>query len=64
MKAAAQFTNEDDGITTFVFPSAASPDKFNVTMRDNDSGEFVPHARIGMTYAAAVALAQKWANVT
>lgn len=54
----AQFTNSETGMTSFVF--ANSKAGFNVTLRDDDSGEFVPASICGIsTIEAATAKAQE-----
>jgi hypothetical protein len=50
------FTNADTGMTSFVF---AGVNGYNVTLRDDDSGEYVPVAIVNIKdEASAVAKAQ------
>jgi hypothetical protein len=53
--------NPEDGVEAHV--NASVRGGFNVTMRDIDSGEWVPHGRCGMSLDVAIALAKKWAGV-
>jgi hypothetical protein len=55
------FTNAGEGMESYVWP--ASRGGYNVTMRDLDSGEFVPEARWTDDEENAIATAKKWANV-
>lgn len=59
----ASYRNDETGMESYVV-NGKSPGKYNVTMRDLDSGEWVPGARIGISSLdEAKALAQKWAGV-
>jgi len=49
------FTNTESNTTAFVNKHTAG---FSVTLRDNDSGEFVPCAVIYTTESAAITKAQ------
>lgn len=55
------FTNTADGMTALVNKHSAG---FSVTLRDDDSGEFVPCAIIYSTEAAAIEKAKKIAKVS
>jgi hypothetical protein len=55
--AVATFTNTQDGITSFVF--VATIGGFNVTLRDDDSGEFVGIALNFKDEAKAIAKAKE-----
>ena len=56
--ALASFTNTADGVTSFVFKNVKSG--FNVTLRDDDSGEFVGAAICGIkNLDAAIAKAKE-----
>jgi hypothetical protein len=50
-------TNDETHMTAFVFPNVRGG--FNVTLRDDDSGEFVPQAWIFKSFDAAVAKAHE-----
>lgn len=55
----AQFTNEDDAMTAFVVESNHSAGGFAVSIRDDDSGEFLPMSFHGIqSYDAAIAKAR------
>lgn len=59
----AKFRNDDTGMESYV-NRGSKPGTFNVTMRDLDSGEWVPGARIGIaSLDQAKTLARKWAGV-
>lgn len=46
MNALASYTNAETGMTSFVVANSKSG--YNVTLRDDDSGEFVPLAIVGI----------------
>lgn len=57
------YRNDETGMESYVVHGKRSG-VYNVTMRDLDSGEWVPGARIGIaSLDEAKALAQKWAGV-
>lgn len=59
----ASYRNDETGMESYVVHGKRSG-VYNVTMRDLDSGEWVPGARIGIaSLDEAKALAQKWAGV-
>ena len=59
-----QFTNDEMGITSFVFKSTLVPGTFGVSLRDDDAEEFVPISNHGFpTLADAVTEAKRVAWV-
>lgn len=61
--ALASYTNAELGMTSFVFANTTKTGGFNVTLRDDDSGEFVPLAICGIqSLDAAKAKAQEAAK--
>lgn len=55
------FTNEAEGMESYVW--SADRGGYNVTMRDLDSGEFIPQAYHTADEDKAVDIAKRWANV-
>jgi hypothetical protein len=55
------FTNEPDGMQSYVWN--AEKGGYNVTMKDLDSGEFIPAAVHTVDLDKAVDMAKKWAGV-
>ena len=56
----ASFTNTEHGVTAFVF--AATRGGFNVTVRDDDAGEFLPDAICFSDLGRAIAKARHIVN--
>ena len=54
------FTNKEDGVSSFVFVSNLGAGGFGVSLRDDDSGDFVPMSFHGFkTEEAAISKARE-----